>query len=115
MSHSVVQPKHDTTAQAPSGRTEGAAVRRPLAVRPQGLELGKECLRGAGDAVALAAGVKKLSQAFAKRWGATKLLLYYFGPLSGAAFIGHQFNAVCREIQIMENQQPGYAPSFLLS
>jgi hypothetical protein len=85
-----------------------------LLIRPE-RELGKECLRGAGDAVALAAGVKKLSQAFAKRWGATKLLLYYFGPLGGAAFIGHQLNAVCREIQIMENQQPGYAPSFLLS
>jgi PAS domain S-box-containing protein len=38
MSHSVVQPKHDTTAQAPSGRTEGAAVRCPLPVRPQGLD-----------------------------------------------------------------------------
>jgi len=58
--------------------------------------------------------VKKLIQPFVKRWSATKLLLYYFGPLSGAAFIGHQLNAVCREILIMENQQPGYAPSFLL-
>jgi hypothetical protein len=42
------------------------------------------------------------------------VLLYYFGPLSGACFIGHQLNAVCREIQLMEDQQPGYVPSFLL-
>ena len=28
--------------------------------------------------------------------------------------IGHCLNAVCREIQIMEDQQPGYSPSFLL-
>jgi hypothetical protein len=34
--------------------------------------------------------------------------------MGGAALIGHKLNAVCREIQIMENQQPGYAPSFLL-
>lgn len=93
------------------GRTERVASL--LLIRPE-RELGRECVRGAGDAVALAAGVKKLSQAFAKRWNATRLLLYYFGPLGGAAFIGHRLNAVCREIQIMENQQPGYSPSFLL-
>jgi hypothetical protein len=93
------------------GRTEKVASL--LLIRPE-RELGRDCLRGAGDAVALAGAVKKFSQAFAKRWKATKMLLYYFGPLSGAAFIGHQLNAVCREIQVMENQQPGYAPSFLL-
>ncbi len=41
-------------------------------------------------------------------------MLYYWGPLGGTAFIGHRLNAVCREIQIMENQQPGYAHAFLL-
>jgi hypothetical protein len=51
---------------------------------------------------------------FVKRRNAMRLLLYYFGPLSGACFIGHQLNAVCRQIQIMEDQQPGYAPAFLL-
>jgi len=76
--------------------------------------LGRECLRNASDAVALADGVKKSIRAFVKKWNATRLLLFYFGPLSGACFIGHRLNAVCREIQIMEDQQPGYAPSFLL-
>jgi hypothetical protein len=28
--------------------------------------------------------------------------------------IGHQLNAVCRQIRIMEDQRPGYASSFLL-
>src|SRR5205823_3048261 len=64
------------------GRTEKVASL--LLIRPE-RELGRECLRGAGDAVALAVGVKQLCQAFAKRWKATKMLLYYFGPLSGAA------------------------------
>jgi hypothetical protein len=77
--------------------------------------LGRECLRNASDAVALADGVKNSVRAFVKKWNATRLLLFYFGPLSGACFIGHRLNAVCREIQIMEDQQPGYAPSFLLS
>ena len=51
---------------------------------------------------------------FVSRWKAKRLLLYYFGPLAGACFIGHRMNAVCREVQIMESQQPGYEPSFLL-
>ena len=76
--------------------------------------LGRECLRNASDIVALADGVKNSVRAFVKKWNATRLLLFYFGPLSGACFIGHRLNAVCREIQIMEDQQPGYAPSFLL-
>ena len=76
--------------------------------------LGRECLRNASDVVALADGVKNSVRAFVKKWNATRLLLFYFGPLSGACFIGHRLNAVCREIQIMEDQQPGYAPSFLL-
>jgi hypothetical protein len=53
-------------------------------------------------------------QEFVKRWNATRLLLYYFGPRSGGCSIGHQLNPVCRQTQIVEDQQPGYASSFLL-
>jgi hypothetical protein len=85
-----------------------------LLLRPQ-RDLGRGCLTDAGDAVALARGVKGLLRPFVKRWCATRVHLYYLGPLSGACFIGDQLNAVCREVQIMEDQQPGYAPTFLLS
>jgi hypothetical protein len=85
-----------------------------LLIRPD-RDLGRGCLNSAGDVVALARGVKDLLRPFVKRWSATRLLLYYFGPLSGACFIGHQLNAVCREVRILEDQQPGYAPAFLLS
>jgi SMODS-associated and fused to various effectors sensor domain len=91
----------------------GQPIAALLLLRPE-RELGRSCLRGAADAVALARGVKDALRGFTKRWDATRLLLYYFGPLSGACFIGHQLNAVCREVQIMEDQQPGYAPAFLL-
>lgn len=84
-----------------------------LLIRPE-RDLGKACIRGAGDLVVFADETKKLVRSFVQRWKATKVLLYYFGPLTGAAFIGHQLNAVCQEIQVMENQQPGYSPSFLL-
>jgi SMODS-associated and fused to various effectors sensor domain len=84
-----------------------------LLIRPD-RDLGRGCLENASDAVALARGVKDVLRPFVKRWSATRLMLYYFGPLGGACFIGHQLNAVCREVEIMEDQQPGYAPTFLL-
>ena len=77
-------------------------------------ELGRECLRSASDVSALVDEVKRYVRAFVMKWKAKRLLLFYFGPLSGACFLGHRLNAVCQEIQIMEDQQPGYAPSFLL-
>jgi hypothetical protein len=103
----------DEDVRAHLARTDGESVAALLLLRPH-RELGRECLRDATDAVALARGVKKLLRPFVKHWGATRVLLYYFGPLSGACFIGHQLNAICRDIQIMEDQQPGYAPSFVL-
>lgn len=109
---SVTGPLNEDVRKYLSGRKEKIAAL--LLLRPK-RELGRECLRGDGDAVALADGVKSLTRTFVKKWSAEKLLLFYFGPLSGACFIGHRFNAVCREIQVMEDQQPGYSPSFLLS
>ncbi len=94
-----------------SERTEKVASL--LLVRPT-RELSRECLQSERDVVALADGVKELTRAFVKRWKARRLLVFYFGPLSGACFLGHRFNAVCQEVQIMEDQQPGYAPSFIL-
>jgi hypothetical protein len=78
-------------------------------------EVGRGCLASAGDAVALARGAKARMRVFARAKDARRLRLYYFGPLSGACFLGHQMNAVAGEIQVMEDQQPGYAPSFLLT
>jgi len=88
-------------------------VRAVLFVRPT-RKLDRHCLRGAGDAVALADGVKGMIRGFAKRHGAKRMLLYYLGPLSVACFIGHRLNAVCREIQVMEWSDPDYVPSFTL-
>jgi hypothetical protein len=93
-------------------RTE--KVKAVLFVRPT-RNLDRYCLRNAGDAVALADGVKATMREFAKRHSARRVLLFYLGPLSGACFIGHRLNAVCREVQIMEWSDPTYVPSFLLT
>jgi hypothetical protein len=94
-----------------NGRTEKVAAL--LLLRPE-RELGRTCLQSAGDVAALADQAKMAMRTFVKKWQAKRLLLFYFGPLSGACFLGHRLNAVCQEVQIMEDQQPGYASSFLL-
>jgi len=84
-----------------------------LFIRPE-KELGKDCLTEAADVIAFAVKTKEKIRDFVKQHNAEKLFLFYFGPLSGACFLGHQLNAVCKEIQIMENIPNGYTPSFLL-
>jgi hypothetical protein len=78
-----------------------------------------DILRDAGDAVALARKVKRYASIFTKYWDANRILLFYNGPASGACFIGHKLNKICRrEVQIMEHQPHGdalYAPSFLFT
>lgn len=94
------------------GETKAASA--ALFIQPD-RSLGRDCFTEAGDVVAFARSAKEHLRSFAKAHRATRLLLFYFGPLSGACFLGHQLNAVAREVQIMEDQQPGYAPSFLLT
>jgi hypothetical protein len=55
----------------------------------------------AGDVVGFAKTAKECMGAFAEEHGATRILLFYFGTLSGACFIGHQLNAVAGETQII--------------
>ena len=71
-------------------------------------------LRDAGDVVALADQLQaRMRNALGHR--PKRVLLFYFGPLAGAAFIGARLNAVAPEVQIYEDQVPGYAPSFTLT
>jgi hypothetical protein len=70
--------KHITTTP----EVDAAAL---LLLRPE-RELGRAALQSAGGAVALARQAKTHMREFAKRWSATRLLLHYFGPLSGACF-----------------------------
>ena len=82
-----------------------------LLISPQTID---QKLQKAGDVVALAQQIKRAAQTLIDYRNATKILIFYRGPASGACFIGHQLNAMNAQIQIMEDMQPGYAPSFLL-
>lgn len=77
-------------------------------------QAGSNCFQNNGDATVFAQQAKEQIRAFVKRHGAARLLLFYAGPLSGAAFLGHNLNACCREIHLFEYQQPDYIPSFIL-
>lgn len=68
-------------------------------------------IRSDGDLTALTHQLRdRMRQALGQR--PRRVLLFYFGPLAGAAFIGASLNAVGTEIQVFEDQNPGYAPSF---
>lgn len=101
----------DVRKHLSSGTEKAGAMLFVTPSRP----LGRECLRNASDAVALADGAKEVIREFVKRRQATRLLLYYFGPLAGACFLGHRLNAVCREIVVMERAEPTYTRSFVLT
>lgn len=71
-------------------------------------------LRNAGDVTALADQLqKRIRTVLGHR--PKRVHLFYFGPLAGAAFIGARLNAIAQVVQIYEDQNPGYTPSFTLT
>lgn len=94
-------------------KRQGIRVRALYFLQPKS-GVGRAALRSEGDAVALARQCKEYIQAWSRAREARTLHLFYFGPLAGAAFLGHMLNAVGAAIQVYEDQAPGYAPSFLL-
>jgi hypothetical protein len=88
----------------------GTAAEKFLHVRLN-LGTGPDAIRSDADITALAHLLRdRIRTALGAR--PTKVLVFYFGPLAGAAFIGASLNAVASTIQIYEDQNPGYAPSF---
>lgn len=74
----------------------------------------REVLREASDVVAFVQHAKVAMRQAIQDTGASAVLLFYYGPLSGACFLGHDLNALGASVTIYEDQQPGYAPSFQL-
>lgn len=93
--------------------TTNGAADALLLLKPEG-DTGAAVLKNGSDVVALAQQFKQQVRGFVKAHGAEKLLIFYFGPMSGACFIGHQLNAICNEIQVMENLGQSYLPAFIL-
>ena len=76
--------------------------------------IGRHAIASAAQLSAFVEGVRqRVSELVAAR-RAKRVHLFYSGPFSGAVFLGHALGAAAPEIQLYEDQQPGYAPSFLL-
>jgi hypothetical protein len=74
-------------------------------------------IRSEHDLVAVVEGCRHEIAAAMSATGATRLHLFYAGPLAGAAFLGHTLGRAAAEVQVYEDvpsASAGYAPSFLL-
>ncbi|MBS1714197.1 MAG: SAVED domain-containing protein [Armatimonadetes bacterium] len=77
---------------------------------------GRDAFVDAGDVVTFARQTKTLISSYVRQRKAKRVCIFYYGPLSGACFLGSVMNAVGAEIQIMEAQYDRtYLPSFLLA
>ncbi len=94
-------------------KRQGIGVKALYFLKPE-RGVGRDALRSEGDAVAFARESKKYIQVWSRAKEAKVVHFFYFGPLSGAAFLGHMLNAIGAAIQVYEDQAPGYAQSFLL-
>jgi SMODS-associated and fused to various effectors sensor domain len=74
--------------------------------------LGNLAIEEAGQLSRLADSIKTAIQAIEPR--PSKVLLFYWGPASGAVFIGHALNATVNEIQLHEDDHGTYVTSILL-
>jgi hypothetical protein len=74
----------------------------------------RDVFRDGSDVVAFVQEAKRAIREAIHDTGAGEVLLFYFGPLSGACFLGHDLNALGANVIVYEDQQPGYAPSFRL-
>lgn len=94
-------------------KRQGIGVKALYCLKPE-RGVGRDALRSERDAVVFARQCKEHIQAWSRAREAKVVHLFYFGPLSGAAFLGHLLNAIGAAVQVYEDQAPGYAPSFLL-
>lgn len=74
----------------------------------------RDVFRDVSDVIAFVHEAKRAMRQAIDDTGAGEVLLFYFGPLSGACFLGHDLNALGATVTVYEDQQPGYAPSFSL-
>ncbi len=74
---------------------------------------GREAISSAGDLIAVANAVRGGIQRLDHR--PTEVLLFYWGPASGAVFVGHALNAVAPRIQLFEEEFGRYLPSVTLT
>jgi hypothetical protein len=74
---------------------------------------GRTAVGSAGDLVAVADAVRAAVLGLDLR--PEDVLLFYWGPASGAVFIGHALNGVAPRIRLFEEEYGTYSPSITLT
>jgi hypothetical protein len=95
--------RHLTAAGDPVSRLIHVTVEHP----------GREAIGSAGDLLAVANAVRTAVLALDPR--PEQVHLFYFGPASGAVFIGHALNGLAREVRLYEEDLGRYLPSITLA
>jgi hypothetical protein len=95
--------RHLASAGNPVGRVIHISVPEP----------GRTAIGSAGDLVAVADAVRAAVQGLDER--PADVLLFFWGPASGAVFIGHALNGVAPRIRLFEDEFGTYSPSITLT
>lgn len=95
--------RHLTAEGDPVARLVHVSVEHP----------GREAITSAGDLVAVADAVRAAVLGLDPR--PEQVHLFYFGPASGAVFIGHALNGLAREVRLFEEDLGRYLPSITLT
>jgi SMODS-associated and fused to various effectors sensor domain len=95
--------RHLTSTGDPVARLIHVSVERP----------GRNAIGSAGDLSAVADVVRNAVLALDDR--PEDVLLFYWGPATGAVFIGHALNGVARRIRLFEEEFGTYLPSITLA
>lgn len=74
---------------------------------------GTRSIGGGGDLAAIAQAVRTSILTLIER--PQDVLLFYWGPATGAVFIGHALNGVARRVRLFEEEYGTYSPSITLA
>ena len=95
--------RHLTAEGNPAARLVHVSVEQP----------GRAAISSAGDLVAVADAVRNAVLSLDDR--PEQVLIFYFGPATGAVFIGHALNGIAREVRLFEEEHGTYFPSITLT
>jgi hypothetical protein len=94
--------RHLTSMGNPVARLIHVSVEHP----------GRDAIGSAGDLVAIADAVRTAVLGLENR--PEEVFLFYFGPATGAVFIGHALNGIAPAIRLFEEEHGTYLPSITL-
>jgi hypothetical protein len=92
--------------------TNSIPLKKIISLEPESSP-GNFSIKNDSEAVSLAGAAKDIIKEMINKYRATKVHLFYFGPIGLSVFLGQKLTSL-GAIQLYEFQDPGYKPSCLL-